>query len=127
MPKIHVVKPFTLSLSATESLEFRSGTQSVSEEVASHWFVQAHCEQSSGDEEPEYDPEMVNQVVQLQSQLIEQQEQIATLQQQLTAADALAETLSAENQAQKSELEARDTQIATLQQQLTDAAQGKKK
>lgn len=127
MPKINVVKPFTLSLSATESIDFLPGTQKVSDEIASHWFVQAHCEQSSGDEEPEYDPERVNQVVQLQTQLIEQQEQIATLQQQLTAADSLTETLSAESQVQKSELEARDTQIATLQQQLTDAAQGKKK
>lgn len=116
MPKINVVKPFTLSLSATESIDFLPGTQKVSAEIASHWFVQAHCEKNPDSDDVSSDADIEQYL-----------SQIAALQQQLSEANASTETVRNEQQALKAELEARDLQIAALQQQLNEAVQGKKK
>jgi len=42
MPKIHVEKPFTLTHSNGMQQQFRAGGHDVPQEVAEHWYVQAH-------------------------------------------------------------------------------------
>lgn len=43
---IHVHTPFTLTLGDQSKREFGRGRHNVPEEVASHWFTQAHAELS---------------------------------------------------------------------------------
>ncbi|EOX4386540.1 TPA: STY1053 family phage-associated protein [Citrobacter freundii] len=43
---IHVHTPFTLTLGDQSKQEFGRGRHNVPEEVASHWFTQAHSELS---------------------------------------------------------------------------------
>lgn len=43
---IHVHTPFTLTLGDQSKREFGRGRHNVPEEVASHWFTQAHSELS---------------------------------------------------------------------------------
>ncbi|MGM8719712.1 STY1053 family phage-associated protein [Enterobacter kobei] len=43
---IHVHTPFTLTLGDQSKQEFGRGRHNVSEEVAAHWFTQAHSELS---------------------------------------------------------------------------------
>ena len=42
MPTIHVAKAFILSLDSGEKLSIGVGRHQVSDEVAQHWYTQAH-------------------------------------------------------------------------------------
>jgi hypothetical protein len=44
MPVIHVVKPFMLQLEHGKLTEYIVGRYEVTDEVAKHWYVQAHIE-----------------------------------------------------------------------------------
>ena len=62
MPKIHVEKPFTLTHSNGMQQQFRAGAHDVPQDVAEHWYVQAHlakpesAEQDVGGDEGSANP-----------------------------------------------------------------------
>lgn len=40
--KIHVVKPFVLTVAEDQKREFPAGHHTVEDDIADHWYVQAH-------------------------------------------------------------------------------------
>lgn len=72
---IHAHTPFTLTLSDNSKKEFGVGRHTVSEEVAQHWFTQAHAELS--DEFVKSEDDMQKTIDALKAQ-IEEQEAIIT-------------------------------------------------
>lgn len=93
MPKIHVHTPFTLQ-HGDEKREFAVGSQTVSQEIAEHWYVKAH----TGPE-----PEAVMDTE--------------------AAADALLDELDAKAkalQARSDELDAREKELAAREQAISE-------
>lgn len=78
---IHVHTPFTLTLGDRSKQEFGRGRHNVPEEVASHWFTQAHSELSEG---AISDPNDLQPIVDsLQGQIADKDKQIADLKEAL--------------------------------------------
>lgn len=49
MPKVYITKPISVNLTADskDTVHLVPGLQDVSQELAEHWFVQAHCQDLS--------------------------------------------------------------------------------
>jgi transposase len=82
MTKIRVHSPFRFTPETGEAQDFAAGVHHVSEEVAKHWFVQAHAEILDATKEKipaDYDAELTE----LRATLEDRDAQIAELKQQL--------------------------------------------
>ncbi|MCC8364922.1 hypothetical protein J8V57_01280 [Xenorhabdus sp. PB61.4] len=86
MLKIKVHTPFHFTPVTGEVQDFDAGVHHVSEDVAKHWFVQAHAEIVGAAEESipaDYDAE----ITELRAAIEERDRQIAELKQQLEERD----------------------------------------
>ncbi|PHM33323.1 STY1053 family phage-associated protein [Xenorhabdus innexi] len=93
MMKIKVHSPFRFIPETGEAQDFEEGVHHVSEDVAKHWFVQAHAEIVGAAEESipaDYDAELTElrgSVSSLTQTLSERDKQITELNQQLKERD----------------------------------------
>ena len=84
---IHVHTPFTLTLGDQSKQEFCRGRHNVPEEVASHWFTQAHSELS---ESVISDTDDLQPIIDsLQAQIADKDKQIADKDKQIVDKDQL--------------------------------------
>ncbi|HHN9109406.1 TPA: hypothetical protein ACP624_004815 [Escherichia coli] len=84
---IHVHTPFTLTLGDQSKQEFGRGRHNVPEEVASHWFTQAHSELS---ESVISDTDDLQPIIDsLQAQIADKDKQIADKDKQIVDKDQL--------------------------------------
>lgn len=84
---IHVHTPFTLTLGDQSKREFGRGRHNVPEEVASHWFTQAHSELS---ESVISDTDDLQPIIDsLQAQIADKDKQIADKDKQIVDKDQL--------------------------------------
>ncbi|MFH5089653.1 hypothetical protein ACHHZA_17465 [Citrobacter freundii complex sp. 2024EL-00230] len=78
---IHVHTPFTLTLGDQSKQEFGRGRYNVPEEVASHWFTQAHSELSESVISDTDDLQTI--IDSLQAQIVDKDQLIADLKEAL--------------------------------------------
>ncbi|HFU7353469.1 TPA: hypothetical protein ACH7IQ_001042 [Escherichia coli] len=84
---IHVHTPFTLTLGDQSKQEFGRGRHNVPEEVASHWFTQAHAELS---ESVISDTDDLQPIIDsLQAQIADKDKQIVDKDKQIVDKDQL--------------------------------------
>ncbi|MDC9622789.1 hypothetical protein PSI22_14365 [Xenorhabdus sp. XENO-7] len=111
--KIRAHTAFKFTHDNGETQEFVTGVHEVSEDVAQHWFVQAHAEiigaveDSAQADHETVITELRAAIVELTQQLAERDTQTMGLKQQLAERDTQIMEL-------KQQLEDRDTQIAEL-------------
>ncbi|MEX5908497.1 hypothetical protein AB6H03_03770 [Citrobacter portucalensis] len=78
---IHVHTPFTLTLGDQSKQEFGRGRHNVQEEVASHWFTQAHSELSESVISDNDDLQPI--IDSLQAQIVDKDQLVADLKEAL--------------------------------------------
>lgn len=78
---IHVHTPFTLTLGDQSKQEFGRGRHNVQEEVASHWFTQAHSELSESVISDNDDLQPI--IDSLQAQIVDKDQMVADLKEAL--------------------------------------------
>lgn len=79
MPKVYIIKPISVNLTADskDTVHLVPGLQDVSQELAEHWFVQAHCQDLS----ELTDDTAANEVIaQMEAQLVDSQSELAKAQ-----------------------------------------------
>lgn len=112
MPKVFINKPISVNLTAdsADTVHLQPGLQDVSQELADHWFVKAHCQDLS----ELTDDTAANAIVaQLEAQVASTQSEL----EKQTA--ALAESDSKLKEA-LADAKAKDKRIAELEKQVAD-------
>lgn len=119
MPKVFINKPISVNLTAdsADTVHLKPGLQDVSQELADHWFVKAHCQDLS----ELTDDTAANEVIaQLETQLASAQTELETA--KLSAGEH--EQKSAEANTKVTKLEA---DLASKTKLASDAATSLKK
>ncbi|NIF20267.1 STY1053 family phage-associated protein [Candidatus Pantoea multigeneris] len=99
--EILVHTPFTFNAPGGEVTEFGTGRIAVDKDVAEHWFVKAHSDQTGTVTASGSDEELLAQIQTLNTQLEQQAKLITEQAEQIEAKDKALAVLTAENEALK--------------------------
>lgn len=113
MPKVYITKPISVNLTADskDTVHLVPGLQDVSQEVADHWFVQAHCQDLS----ELTDDTATNEVI------AQMEAQLASTQSELEVANKLATDNAALAGTARANLVKVETELAAKTKALADA------
>jgi len=92
--EILVHTPFTFTDTKGEKVKFDAGRHNVDKDVAEHWFVVAHSNQTGGTSTSGSDEELQAQIDSLKTELDEKAKTIADLNEQIEAKDKANSVLS---------------------------------
>lgn len=113
--EILVHTPFIFTTEGGEKTSFATGRHSVDKDVAEHWFVVAHSDQTGSTETTVDDSELQAQISSLTTQLTDREKDIGALNQSLVDKDGEIATLKQSVTDKDAEISSLTTQLAALQ------------